>query len=202
MMSEGLSNAPKHAGTASPSGHDDAEGTDLLRAIAAGDAEALLTLYDRYSPVLLAVALRVLSDRHEAEEVLQDALTRIWFEAHSFDPERGSAITWLVTVTRNRAIDVVRTRGRRARTEDSVGLVPEVGPATPESEAAESQRARVVRDALALLSPEQRSALDLAYFGGLSHSEIAEELGWPLGTVKSRIAQAVRLLREKLTDLR
>lgn len=180
---------------------DDARATAWLRAVAAGDGAALLALYDRYGAVLLAVAQRVLGERAEAEEVLQDALTRVWLEAQSFDPERGSALTWLVTVTRNRAIDMVRSRGRRQRTEDDAVLLPEEAPPSPEAETLEAERARAVREALESLSREQRAALELAYYAGLSHSEIAEELGWPLGTVKTRIAQAVRVLRERLGPL-
>jgi RNA polymerase sigma-70 factor (ECF subfamily) len=165
-----------------------------------GDRSAIMWLYDQYAPMLTAVALRITGSTAEAEEVVQDAMVRAWLEAGTFDRTRGSAGAWLVTLTRNRAIDVVRARGRRAHHEADAGDESELGatPLTPERAMVESERATAVRSALAVLTEDQRRTLDLAYFSGLSHSEIAEQLGQPLGTVKTRIAQAVRRLREEL----
>jgi RNA polymerase sigma-70 factor (ECF subfamily) len=129
-------------------------------------------------------------------------MVRAWIEAPGYDRSRGSAIAWLVALTRNRAIDVIRARGRRSAYENEAGESPPDAPATPESAVSDAQRADAVRSALGLLTEDQRRALDLSYFGGLSHSEIAERLGQPLGTVKTRIAQAVRKLREALAQHR
>lgn len=172
----------------------------LLERVAAGERAALLRLHHRYAPTLLAVALRVTGSRAEAEEVVQDALLRAWREAASFDRARGSAAAWLLTLTRNRAIDVVRARQRRIRleAEDADAPAPVEPSPSPERHAADQQRAEAVRAALASLRDAQREALELAYYRGLSHSEIAAALDQPLGTVKTRIAQAARVLREAL----
>jgi len=166
----------------------------------------MLALYDRAGPLLRAVALRVTSDRVEAEDVVQDVLLRAWREAAHFDRAKGSGLTWLVTLTRNRAIDAVRARRRRDDRAGEGALLAEAGlfevgtqsVATPEEASAVAERAVAVRHALATLTRDQRAALDLAYFHGMSHSEIAAALAQPLGTVKTRILQAVRKLREQL----
>jgi RNA polymerase sigma-70 factor, ECF subfamily len=174
---------------------------DLLERAARGDREAVMALYDRLAPMLLAVAMRIMSGRAEAEDVVQEVFARAWREAASFDRARGSAAAWLVTLTRNRAIDAVRARKRRTRHEDDQTredpLVVEPS-TTPELAVVDAERAAAVRLALESLRPEQRVVLELAYFSGLSHSEIAERLDQPLGTVKTRIAQAVKRLREEL----
>lgn len=182
-------------------GSGDAEAADALERASNGDREAIMWLYDRYAPSLMAIAVRVTGSTAEAEEVLQDAMTRAWIEARSYDRNRGSALAWLVTLTRNRAIDVVRARGRRGAyqeiaNEDARSIYEQ--PATPEHTVSEAERAAAVRLALRSLTEAQRQALDLAYFAGMSHSEIAKELGQPLGTVKTHIAQAVRRLRDEL----
>lgn len=173
----------------------------LLERVAKGDREAVLALYDRFGGALLAIAIRISGSRAEAEDVVQDVFTRAWREAVTFDRARGSAAAWLVTLTRNRAIDVVRSRRRRNQHEDAQTseepVTFEPGP-TPEVAVTDAERAAAVRLALESLRPEQRQVLELAYFGGLSHSEIAERLSQPLGTVKTRIAQAVKRLRDEL----
>lgn len=178
----------------------------LLERAAQSDRGAMLELYDRVGPVLRAVALRVTSDRAEAEDVVQDALLRAWREATHFDRARGSAMTWLVTLTRNRAIDAVRARRRRDDRAGEGALLAEAGlfevgtqpESTPEEATIGAERAVAVRAALGSLTRDQRAVLDLAYFHGMSHSEIAAALSQPLGTVKTRILQAVRKLREQL----
>lgn len=191
------SNRPRPAG----GGRARIDLEDLLTLIAGGDRAALLSLYDAASPALMAVAWRVTRVRSDAEEVVQDAFLRAWREAASFDGARGSALAWLVTLARNRALDVVRMRGRRSRHEGEAAEAEarESSPG-PERALVDVQRTRTVRDALASLGPDQRAALDLAYFGGLSHGEIAARLGLPLGTVKTRILLAVRHLRARLAD--
>jgi RNA polymerase sigma-70 factor (ECF subfamily) len=177
------------------------EAEDLLERVASGDRAALLALYDHASGVLMAVAMRVTGARPEAEEVVQDAFVRAWREASSFDRSRGSALAWLITLTRNRAIDTLRSRKRRAIHEDQASEAdPPEAPPSPELALVEARRAAAVRVALDTLRPEHRVVLDLAYFSGLSHSEIADRLGQPLGTVKTRILQAVRQLREHLGE--
>lgn len=178
------------------------EAEDLLERAARGDRDAVMSLYDRFAPVLLAVAMRIAGGRAEAEDIVQEVFARAWREAATFDRARGSAVAWLVTLTRNRAIDAVRSRKRRTRHEDDqTREEPAVAPpsSTPELAVVDAERAAAVRVALESLRPEQRQVLELAYFSGLSHSEIAERLGQPLGTVKTRIAQAVKRLRDELS---
>lgn len=170
----------------------------LLERVARGERPALLALYDRLGPAMLAVALRVTRDRPAAEEVVQEAMLTVWREAPGFDRSRGSAAAWMLTLTRNRAIDVLRAQRRRGGYEQrSADEVPEPV-ATPERASVEAERAVAVRAALGGLRAEQRVALELAYYRGLSHSEIAAELDLPLGTVKTRIALAAKSLRDAL----
>lgn len=177
------------------------EAEALLERVAAGDRAAVMALYDTLGALLLAVALRVTGSRTEAEDIVQEVFARTWREAGTFDRTRGTAMAWLVTLTRNRAIDVVRARSRRGRHEESHTREEPVlveAPSSPEGAVVDAERAEAVRAALDTLRPEQREVLELAYFSGLSHSEIAERLDQPLGTVKTRIAQSVKRLREAL----
>lgn len=181
--------------------HSRGEAEALLERVAQGERDAVMVLYDRFAGAVLAVALRVTGNRAEAEDIAQEVFARVWREATSFDRARGSAAAWIITLTRNRAIDVVRSRSRRARHEDDQTAEEPVvteAAATPEAQVVDAQRAEAVRHALDALRPEQRQVIELAYFGGLSHSEIAERLQQPLGTVKTRIAQSVKRLRDAL----
>lgn len=173
----------------------------LLERVARGERDALLTLHDRLGSAMLAVALRVTRDRAVAEEVVQEALLAVWREAGAFDRSRGSASSWLLTLVRNRAIDALRARRRRASLEDRSAGEPLDDTVTPEQRSSEAQRATAVREALSRLRPELRAALELAYYGGRSHSEIAADLNVPLGTIKTRIATAVKCLRDELAHL-
>lgn len=172
----------------------------LLERVARGERDALLALHDRLGPAMLAVALRVTRDRAVAEEIVQEALLAVWREAGAFDRARGSASSWLLTLVRNRAIDALRARRRRASLEDRCADEPADASATPEQHSSESERAAAVRVALSRLRPELRAALELAYYSGRSHSEIAAALDVPLGTIKTRIATAVKCLREELAQ--
>jgi RNA polymerase sigma-70 factor (ECF subfamily) len=177
------------------------EADALLERVATGDRDAVMDLYDRFAGAVMAVSLRVTGNRAEAEDIVQEVFARVWREAGTFDRSRGSAAAWIVTLTRNRAIDVIRSRSRRARHEDDQSAEEPVvtePTATPEVQVVDAQRAEAVRQALDSLRPEQRQVIELAYFGGLSHSEIAERLQQPLGTVKTRIAQSVKRLRDAL----
>jgi len=171
---------------------------ELIARIAGGDSTALRSLYDRCGSRAFTVALGVLSNRGEAEDVVQETFLQVWRQAERFDARRGGAMAWIVTIARSRAIDRLRARGAADRVVASVREEPPGRGAPSPSEAAEhAEIRRKVADALAELPAEQRRALELAYFRGLSQAEIASELGDPLGTVKTR----VRLGLGKLASL-
>ena len=168
-----------------------------MRRVRDGDTEAFEQLYDRHTPMLYAVVLRIVGSAHEAEEVLQDAWLQAWRRAESWDPARGTVAAWLLTLARSRAIDRIRSLAARRRAE--TGAPPPDPPVTadePVANAARRQTQERISAALAALSPRQREVLELAYFGGLSQSEIAGRLGAPLGTVKSWARQGLLRLRE------
>jgi RNA polymerase sigma-70 factor (ECF subfamily) len=168
--------------------------------VASGDADALARLYDGTASLVYGLALRVLRDAGGAEEITADVYMQVWREAARYDAVRGSAVRWLLTLTRSRAIDRLRAgASQRARHAplDEAAAVHDTAPG-PEHAATEGERRRLVRAALARLSAEQREAIELAYFRGMSHSEIAAHLGAPLGTVKTRIRLSVDHLRNAL----
>jgi RNA polymerase sigma-70 factor (ECF subfamily) len=173
-----------------------------VRAVAAGDRDALAALWDRFAPVLLGLARRVLKDPADAEEVVQEVFLHLWRQAGRYDPTRSSLSTWLALVTRSRAIDRLRTRGVVDRTHAAVQA--EAGPVHASGEGASrvlhGERRRRVRDELAGLPEEQRQVLELAFFEGLTQREIAERTGIPLGTVKTRTLLAMKKLRTALRD--
>lgn len=178
---------------------------DLVAQMAAGDERAAASLYDKYGPTLYAVAYRMLGQRFDAEEVVLEAFAQAWRGAARFEGERGSVAAWLTMMTRSRALDLVRSRQRRTRiTETAARENPTSSPAMggwPEKpgDAVESdERRKRVAIALADLSPPQRQAIELAYFEGLSQSEIAERLSEPLGTVKTRMRLGMQKLRDAL----
>lgn len=173
----------------------------LLRAAAKGDASAVLALYDRHGAALFALALRVLGNRDEAEEVLQDGFVKIWQEAATYDPERAGFRAWACTLVRNRALDVLRRRGTAARNLEKSAEAP-VAATGPDAAAGASEDAARIRAALVELPDAQRTALELAYFEGLTHVEIAARTSAPLGTVKTRILDGLRKLKSALGDLR
>ena len=166
--------------------------------MARGDEQALAALYDRFGGVAYGVALRILRDASLAEDAVQDAFLAAWRTAASFDPARGSASTWLLTLVHRRAVDVVR-REQRRRTDTLDDAPVASGDRTDETAELREQR-RAVQDALAQLPDDHRQALELAYYGGLSQSELAERLGVPLGTVKSRMFAALARLRDILGE--
>jgi RNA polymerase sigma-70 factor, ECF subfamily len=175
---------------------------DYIRRCASRDESALGVLYDESSQLAYTIAMRILQDEADAAEVVLDVYKQVWDRAARFDEQRGSAAAWIVILARSRAMDRRRFRTARMRTAATVEELPDVisTEASPESLAIASQSSRSVMRALAAVPTQQRQALELAFFAGLSHSEIAEQLGEPLGTVKTRIRLAVARLRELLKD--
>ncbi|HEX7626288.1 MAG TPA: sigma-70 family RNA polymerase sigma factor [Gaiellaceae bacterium] len=169
---------------------------ELLLAIARGDERALAELYDRLGRVAYGLALRVLRDPALAEDAVQDAFLAAWRTAASFDPERGKASTWVLTLVHRRAVDLVRREERRRG--DPLDTAPVASGDSVDEKVEVREQRRNVQAALARLPPDQRQALELAYYGGLSQSELAERLGVPLGTVKSRMFAGLSKLRDLL----
>lgn len=172
---------------------------DAMRAMAAGDHDALRGFYDRYGRMVYAVAFRITSDAQAAEECTQDAFLAVWRSAAQFDPSRSRAATWVCAIARNRALDAVRATGRRPVPSDEL---PERGFAPDSADVvADADDAVRVAEAMAGLPPAQYDVLQLAYFDGLSQTEIAQVLEVPLGTVKSRMRLALDRMREIIGDL-
>ena len=169
--------------------------------IRAGEMRALEELYDRHGGLLYSVALRILGRAADAEEVLQEAWLQAWNRAESYDPARGAVAAWLITLVRSRSIDRLRTRASRQRVEQAVAEGPPPPPAEePAATVEQRQLQQRVNAALAELGEQQREVLQLAYFGGLSQSEIATRLNAPLGTVKSWTRQGLLRLRELIPE--
>ena len=175
---------------------------EIVERIVGGDRSALAILYDRYANAVYSLAWRVVGSAADAEEVTQEVFTQAWRQAGRYDPERASAAGWLLNITRTRAIDRLRanrTRQRVTNDEERVAIAPDPG-TDQEGRAIESERAARVRSAIQALSAPQREAIELAYFGGLSHGEIAERLREPLGTIKTRIRSGLLKLRDALWE--
>jgi RNA polymerase sigma-70 factor (ECF subfamily) len=174
---------------------------ELMARAAAADERAMTELYDRYGTLVYSVAYRIVGQRADAEEVVVDAFTQAWREAARFEAERGSVAAWLTMIARSRALDLVRARGRRERLADAAAG-SDGGSGEPDAPAADraedDERRWVVKLALEGLSAPQRQAIELAFFEGLSQSEIAERLNEPLGTVKTRVRLGMQKLRESL----
>lgn len=180
--------------------HDDEPA--LIHRIASGDGEALTRLFDLHSPVALGLLVRILGDRAEAEEILQEVFLQVWTQADRYDAARSTPRGWLLMLARSRALDRLRRRqARRRREEESAEEEARLAPVEPEGtgrlEAAERQSQ--VSSALDVLSPEQRRCIELAFYEGLTHTQIAERLKAPLGTVKSRILLGMSKLRQVLS---
>lgn len=168
----------------------------LLDLVVKGDEAALAVLYDRYSGLVYSCALRITRDEGAAEEILQDTFYQVWRSAEKFDPDRGSLAGWLLVASRNRAISRLRRRGGRENEEldeNSVVLASNV-----ESSAARNLLLQRVTAVMAQLSVPQREVVELAYFEGMTHTEIATRTGEPLGTVKTRIRSAMGILKRAL----
>lgn len=183
------------------SGLDDEE---LMQRLAYRDLVAFRALYDRYGNLVYSAALRVVRDAHIAEDMVQEIFLRIWRKPESYVAQRGRFVTWLTSVTRNRAVDEVRSRGRRFRhetasPEEQERELPASEQNDPALTAELSDQRRLIIAALTQIPAEQREIIELAYFGGLTQQEIAERLSQPLGTVKTRIRLGMQKLRAALT---
>jgi RNA polymerase sigma-70 factor, ECF subfamily len=177
------------SGMQAPDHKDDAA---LIARMRAGDQSAMAGLYDRYSGIVYGVALRVLASATAAEDVVQEVFLQLWRNPQSFDAERGRLAPWLAVIARNRAIDHLRKRPA----EDDIDELPISTGVNLEDEAAQKLAVEKVRGVLALLPPDQRKALEMAFFEGMTHTEIAGKTGEPLGTVKTRIRTGLLALRK------
>ena len=181
--------------------------TPLMPAVAQGDTTAFEELYDRHSGVLYALLLRILGSPEDAQEALQETFVKAWSSASAFDAARGSEIAWLISIARSRGIDRLRSRRVRGERENEAGREISIQTGTVENttgvdQAIASQERIAVRTALDELPAPQRTALELAYFEGLSQSEIAAKTGEPLGTIKTRMQLGMKKLRERLQSFR
>lgn len=174
---------------------------DLLTALAEGQVNALSILYDRYIRLVYSLAYKILENSEEAEDITQEVFLTLW-RRNAYDPKRGSLSSFLTTMTRSRAIDKLRSKGARLRVLQRLqGMVRlETNPLTPLEQASVGERSQVIRGALAQLSETERQVLEIAYYEGLSQSEIAKRLNIPLGTVKTRSRQGLLKLRQTLQD--
>jgi RNA polymerase sigma-70 factor, ECF subfamily len=195
-----LEDMPTHpAGVQSPD-------SALVAQAASGDERALGELYDRYGGMSYSLTCSIVGEHADAEEVVADAFAQVWRTAAGFDPARGSVTAWLATIVRTRALDLVRSRKRRARVLEEAAVVTDEGETlvlaptleSPDRGAELTETSAIVRRSLAELPPPQRRVIELAYFGGLSQSEIAAQLSEPLGTVKTRMRAGMEKLRQAL----
>lgn len=177
----------------------------LLQRIAARDTAAVAELYDKHSRLLFGLILRIVRDRGDAEEILQEAFVRVWTRAEMYDARMGGPLPWLVRVARNCAIDRVRARRVRANVDTpalDLATVETAAPPTPiqtpESAVLDAEKRRTLTDALAGIPTEQRLLVEAAFFEGYTHSELAQRFGLPLGTVKTRIRAGLSAMRTRL----
>lgn len=201
-LNRGMSSAPPESESALHEAQLAADAA-LVRQIATGDRSAFAQLYDRYSRPLYATAFRILSDASEAEDIVHDVFVALWSKAKDFDSNRGTAFSWAITLTRNRAIDRVRSRKRRIELLDqSAPSDLSYATGTDQTDLGDElwykEKAAAVRVAVGELAADQRSALELAFFSGLTQQEIAAKLQEPLGTVKARIRRGLLKLRDRL----
>jgi RNA polymerase sigma-70 factor (ECF subfamily) len=195
-----LTGSPHNVAEAQGSGSDFAA---LIGKVAEGDQQALAALYDGTSKLVFGLVLRILGDRSVAEEVLFDVYTQVWRQASRYDPARGGPLGWITTIARSRAIDRLRS-DKPLQQEDELSDTTasrETSAASPETNAALAEMREIVRAALDHLSPEQREIIELAYYSGMTQTEIAAHLSLPLGTVKTRTRLAMMKLRDALKPI-
>jgi RNA polymerase sigma factor (sigma-70 family) len=185
-------------GRQEPDAARDPSDEQVLEAVGRGDDDALGELYDRFGRLAFRLAFRILRDRALAEDAVQEAFLAVWRSADAYKRERAKPSTWILTVVHRRAVDIVRREQSRRGEPLEVAPEPSAGPA--DEDAVLRDRRAAVQAALTELPGEQRQALELAYYGGLTQSELAERLGVPLGTVKSRMFAGLGRLRELLAE--
>jgi len=175
---------------------------ELLRRVVKGNRQSFEELYDRFSGVLFTAALQILNDQRDAEDVLQDVFVQIWDKAGLYSSDRGKPLTWAMTLTRNKAIDRLRSTRRRFKLQDDVGketkVVEQISVRNSVDEVEIAEKSRIIQSAVRRLSKEQGEAIQLAFFSGLTQHEIAEELNQPLGTIKARIRRGILKLKEMI----
>jgi RNA polymerase sigma-70 factor, ECF subfamily len=175
---------------------------DLISLVEASDAEAFATLYDRHSRAAYSLAYRMMGEKQAAEDLVQDAFLKVWRSATSYRAERGSVRTWLLSIVHNRAIDQLRSLASRRRTQEKIeALVPMSQPSEAFAKSWANSQREQVREALKSLPEEQLKTLELAYFSGYTHVEIAELLDVPLGTVKGRMRLGLKKMKEYFGSL-
>ncbi len=179
----------------------------LIAGVAAGDRDAFATLYDRYAPRVYGMAMRVLGRDADAEAVVSDVFLSLWKDPHGFDPSRGALRTYVLLLARSRSIDRLRAGATRAERTEAAAIesLPEMVKRQhsdrPDTRLVEHENSDQVRTAVGRLEAKQRTPLEMAYFQGLTHAEIAEQLGEPLGTIKTRIRTALQTLRSALRSV-
>ena len=180
----------------------DAADRELMRQVVAADEEAFGSFYRRFAPALFSMIYNIVQDQKAAEDVLQESFVQMWKKASSYDGGRSSVFTWAVMISRNRAIDRLRSRQRRARTAEAAAVEASVQPQfnceQPDDLLGEGDERNRIRNALSHLPDAQRDAINLAFFRGLTQAEISTEIGAPLGTVKARIRRGLLALRDIL----
>jgi len=176
---------------------------ELLKRIGQGDRRSFEELYDRFAGVLFSTAYRLLKNQQAAEDVLQDVFIQIWKKAPLYSPDRGRPMTWAVTLTRNKAIDLLRATRRRGCLQDNVQQELETFEQFDDRSSfnavTSAETSKLVRDAMQKLSKDQRQAIELAFFFSMTQTEIAERLNAPLGTIKARIRRGMMTLREMIS---
>ena len=185
-----------------PEPDDRAVELDLMARVAKRERVAFEQLYDRYSNILYATAMKFLREDADAQDVVQDVFIQIWDKAKLYDPAKGKPLTWALTLTRNRSIDRIRAIQRRGRLREDFEKETVVDESAGIREALSgvdaSEKNQILRDAVQRLSPEQRKVIEWAFFGGLTQNEVANRLGEPLGTVKARARRGLMKLKELL----
>ncbi|HEY8515077.1 MAG TPA: sigma-70 family RNA polymerase sigma factor [Candidatus Binatia bacterium] len=173
------------------------EWVDLVRRVAAGDERALRALYDRASRIVFTLSMRITDDRQAAEEVTLDVFHDVWRRAASYDAANGTVVGWIMNQARSRSIDRLRAGRRKKRVDHQPGILAAASD-DPQDDASRREEGRALHGALTVLNPKERRAIEMAYFSGLTHAEVAERLEEPLGTVKTRIRSGLDKLRRAL----
>lgn len=195
-----------NANTEGKPAYDDALDEQRIKGIANGDRQSFRDLYDRYDGLLFTTIEKVLNDREDSEEVLQEVMSSLWRKAHLYHPGRGRPITWLASMARNRAIDRLRSKQRQSKLKNAYTDEMDVNPrgstglSGPEA-ATRRDTCQAVRSAVMDLTDVQREAIEKVYFEGLTQQEIADQLGQPLGTVKARIRRGLAKLRKTVDEV-